>query len=79
MAVSHIFAYEVEHIQAMDKAFDAVCGRLELSTRTGERGSELVALKIIELVIAGERSAERLTARTLAEFGIENDGSLRRH
>jgi hypothetical protein len=79
MAVSHIFAYEVEHIQAMDKAFDAVCGRLELSTRTGERGSELVALKIIELVMAGERNAERLTARTLAEFGIGNDESLWRH
>ena len=76
MAVSHIFAYEVEHIQAMDKAFDAVCGRLELPTRTGDRGSELVALKIIELVMAGERNAERLTARTLAEFGIENDGSV---
>jgi hypothetical protein len=79
MAVSHIFAFAVEHIQAMDKAFDAVCGRLELSTRTGDRGSELVALKIIELVMAGERNAERLTARTLAEFGIGNDGSLWRH
>jgi hypothetical protein len=79
MPSSRVFAFEVEHIQAMDKAFDAVCGRLELSTRTGDRASELVALKIIELVMAGERSAERLTARTLAEFGIENDGSLWRH
>ena len=79
MAASHIFAYEIEHIQAMDKAFDAVCGRLELYTRTGDRGSELVARKIIELVMAGERNAERLTVRTLAEFGIGNDGSLWRH
>jgi hypothetical protein len=39
----------------------------------------LVALRIIELVMAGERNAERLTARTLAEFGIGNDGSLWRH
>jgi hypothetical protein len=79
MAASRVFAFEVEHIQAMEKAFDAVCGRLELSTRTEDRGSELVALRIIELVMAGERNAERLTAHTLAEFGIGNDGSLWRH
>jgi hypothetical protein len=34
---------------------------------------------IIELARAGERNADRLTARVLAEFGIENDGSLWRH
>jgi hypothetical protein len=73
------FAFEVEHIQAMDKAFDAVCGRLELSTRPGDRASELVAQRIIELAVAGERNADRLTVRILAEFGIENDGSLWRH
>ena len=54
MAVSHIFAFEVEHIQAMDEAFDAVCGTRELSTRTGDRASELVAVRIIELARRAE-------------------------
>jgi hypothetical protein len=76
---SRNFAFEPEHIQAMHKAFDAVCPRLRLSTATGDRVTELVALRIIELAVAGERNAERLTARVLAEFGIGNDGSLWRH
>ena len=63
---SSIFAYEPEHIQAMHRAFDAVCAKLELSM-------------IIELGRAGEQDANRLTARTLAEFGVGNDGSLLRH
>jgi len=60
----------------MHKAFDAACARLELSTGTGDRLTELVASRIIELAMDGEWNAERLTARTLAEFGIGNDGSL---
>jgi hypothetical protein len=76
-AASRNFAFEVEHIQSMHKAFDAVCARLELSTGTGDRLTELVASRIIELAMAGEWNAERLTI--LAEFGIGNDGSLWRH
>jgi hypothetical protein len=38
----------------------------------------LVGEKIIELAVTGERNADRLP-RALAEFGIENDGSLWRH
>jgi hypothetical protein len=56
-----------------------VCAKLELSTGTGDRLTELVASRIIELAMAGEWNAERLTARILAEFGIGNDGSLWRH
>ena len=41
--------------------------------------TELAGRKIIELARAGEHDADRLTARVLAEFGIENDGSLWRH
>ena len=78
-ATSRNFAFEVEHIQSMHKAFDAACARLELSTGTGDRLTELVASRIIELAMDGEWNAERLTARTLAEFGIGNDGSLWRH
>ena len=73
------FAYEPEHIQAMHRAFDAVCAKLELSTAAVDQVTELVALRIIELARAGERDASRLTARTLAEFGVGNDGSLWRH
>jgi hypothetical protein len=31
MSASRVFVFETEHVQAMDEAFDAVCGRLELS------------------------------------------------
>jgi hypothetical protein len=56
------FAFEVEHIQSMHRAFEAVCARLELSTGTGDRLTELVASRIIALAVAGEWNAERLTA-----------------
>jgi hypothetical protein len=63
----------------MQRAFDAVCARLALSTGTGDRVTELVARRIIELGRAGERDVNKLSARTLAEFGVGNDGSLWRH
>jgi hypothetical protein len=61
------------------KRAQAVCVKLQLSMGSKDRVTELVALRIIELAMAGERNADRLTARVLAEFGIENDGSLWRH
>jgi len=67
---SRTFAFKPEHIQAMRNAFDAVCTKLELSVGTGDQVTELVALRIIELARAGERDANRLIARTLAEFGV---------
>jgi hypothetical protein len=79
MSASRVFAYEIEHIQAMHSAFEAVCAELQLPIGLGDRVTELVGEKIIELAVAGERNADRLTARVLAEFGIENDGSLWRH
>jgi hypothetical protein len=63
----------------MQRAFEAVCARLQLSVGSGDRATELVARKIIELARAGEDDADRLTARVLAEFGFENGGSLWRH
>jgi hypothetical protein len=63
----------------MHRAFEAVCARLQLSVGSGDRVTELVGRKIIELARAGEHDSDRLTARVLAEFGIENDGSLWRH
>ena len=75
----HTLAFDPEHIEAMRKAFDVACARLELSTGTGDHKTELVARRIIELARTGERDANKLTVRTLAEFGIGNDGSLWRH
>ena len=75
---SRTFA-EPEHIEAMRKAFDVACARLELSIGTEDHKTELVARRIIELARAGERDANRLIARILAEFGVGNDGSLWRH
>jgi hypothetical protein len=63
----------------MHKAFDAVCVKLQLSMASEDKLTELVGEKVIELARAGERNADRLTARVLAEFGVENDGSLWRH
>jgi hypothetical protein len=76
---SRTFAFEPEHIEAMRKAFDVACARLELSIGTGDHKTEFVARRIIELARAGERDANRLVARILAEFGVGNDGSLWRH
>jgi hypothetical protein len=76
---SRNFAFEPAHIQAMHKAFDAVCIKLQLSMASEDKLTELVGEKVIELAMAGERNVETLTACVLAEFGIENDGSLWRH
>jgi hypothetical protein len=76
---SRTFAFELEHIQSMQRAFEAVCVKLQLSMGSEDRLTELVGEKIIELAQAGELNAERLTARALAEFGVGNDGSLWRH
>ena len=63
----------------MHRAFEAVCAKLQLSMASDDKVTELVATRIIELAMAGERNPDRLTARVLAEFGIGNDGSLWRH
>jgi hypothetical protein len=76
---SRNFAFKAEQIRAMHRAFEAVCAELQLSIGLGDRVTELVGQRIIELAMAGERNADRLTARVLAEFGIENEGSLWRH
>ena len=73
------FAFEPEHVQAMHRAFEAVCSRLQLSVASDDKVTELVGEKIIELAVAGEHDADRLAARVLAEFGVGNDGSLWRH
>jgi len=63
----------------MHRAFYAVGAKLHLSPEPKDRVTELVAIRIMELVMAGEQDADRLAARVLAEFGVENDGALWRH
>jgi hypothetical protein len=67
---SRTFAFKPEHYQAMQRAFSAVGARLQLTASMGDVMTELVALRIIELAVAGERNADRLAARVLAEFGV---------
>ena len=76
---SRNFALELEHLQAMQQAFDAVCATLQLSASSEDKATALIGEKVIALAMTGERDADRLTARVLAEFGVENDGSLWRH
>ena len=46
---SRAFVFEPEHIRAMHRAFEAVCARLQLAVGSGDRVTELVGRKIIEL------------------------------
>jgi hypothetical protein len=48
------------------EAFHAVCGRLELFAH-GRSSIRACREKIIEFAVAGEKDADRLTARVLAE------------
>jgi hypothetical protein len=66
-----------DQIEAMHAAFVAVCGRLKLHAGTGDRATDLVAVKIVDLARGGEFDVDRLTALALAEFGVEDDGSSR--
>jgi hypothetical protein len=50
-ASSRTFAFEPGHIQAIYKAFDAVCARLQLSTDMGDGVFELVSAKIVEIAL----------------------------
>jgi hypothetical protein len=71
--------FNFEQVEAMHAAFVAACATLKLCVGVADRATELVALKIIDLALAGECDKDKLTALTLAEFGAENDGSSLRH
>jgi hypothetical protein len=59
-------AFDPEHVEVMLTAFDAACAKLRL--RKGDRKTDLVALKIVDLAKAGERDTHRLFALVLREF-----------
>jgi hypothetical protein len=47
--------------------FEAVCAELQLSIGLGDRVTELVGRKIIELAMAGERDAARRPVATMEQ------------
>jgi hypothetical protein len=63
----------------MHAAFVTVCARLKLHAGRGDKATDLVAVKIVDLARRGEFDVGRLTTLTLAEFGVEDDGSSRGH
>jgi hypothetical protein len=56
---------EDERREAMNRAFRQACARLKL---TGTPVVELVAVRILELVRAGESDPDRLTDATVSTF-----------
>jgi hypothetical protein len=71
---SRDLAFDPEHIHAMLTAFDIVCTKLRLVRGKGDQLTELVALKIIDLATAGERSADELAAHALHDFTPQPTG-----
>jgi hypothetical protein len=67
MPFSRNLAFDPKHVQAMLAAFDD--GSAKLHLRKGDKLTDLVALKIVDLAKAGERDARRLLALVLREFG----------
>jgi hypothetical protein len=66
MPFSGNLAFDPEHVQVMLTAFDGACAKLHL--RKGDKLTDLVALKIVDLAKAGERDADRLLTLVLREF-----------
>ncbi len=67
MSGPYFFIFEADTIEAMRRAFEEVCGTLQL-TKTGDRPRALVASKIFELAKAGEHDTARLASRVIAQF-----------
>jgi hypothetical protein len=61
-------AFEQDVIDAMSRAFDAVCERLTIP-ETADAPREMIAMRIVELASKGERDAERLRDEALKSIG----------
>jgi hypothetical protein len=53
-------SFDPEHVQVMLSAFDGACAKLHL--RKSDQMTEPVALKIVDLAMAGEGDPDRLIA-----------------
>jgi hypothetical protein len=58
-------AFDPDHVHAMLTAFETVRKKLKVTTLTGDRTNDLVAVTIVDLARAGERNADVLTQRAL--------------
>ena len=67
MSGPRFFIFQADTIQAMRRAFEEVCGTLQL-TKTGDQPRALVASRIFELAKAGEHEPARLASRVIAQF-----------
>jgi hypothetical protein len=70
----HGLAFDPEHVQVMLTAFDDACAKLHL--RKGDKMTDLVALKIVDLAKSGERDAHRLLVLVIREFGSGSPGAI---
>jgi hypothetical protein len=61
------FIFEAETIEAMRRAFEEVCGTLQLTIERSQPRT-LVANRIFELAKGGEHDAGRLASRVIALF-----------
>jgi hypothetical protein len=66
MSRKSFYVFQAETIDAMRRAFEEVCGTLQL--RKGEPSSALAAEKIFQLAKDGERGPALLAARVIAKF-----------
>jgi hypothetical protein len=66
MSRQGFFIFQAETIDAMRRAFEEVCGALQL--RKGEPPSALAAERIFQLAKDGERDPALLASRVIAQF-----------
>jgi hypothetical protein len=66
MSHQSFFIFQAETIEAMRRAFEEVCGNLQL--RKGEPSSALAAERIFQLAKEGERDPALLASRVIALF-----------
>jgi hypothetical protein len=66
MSRQGFFIFQVETIDAMRRAFEEVCGALQL--RKDEPSSALAAERILQLAKEGERDPALLASRVIAQF-----------
>jgi len=63
--------FQPHHLQAMLRAFDAVCAQLRLPNHEGGWARKRIASMIFDFAITGETDEKRLIAKVLAEFRFE--------
>ena len=66
--------FDPQAIEAMNRAFEALCKSLQLTDRT-DKQAEIVARKVIDLGRAGERDPQRIHDRVLLDVNASGQKS----